>query len=53
MTREEKQAALKHYKALRKAAETAARKHRDHHMVHDQLNEATIEAERDVPWWRR
>lgn len=22
-------------------------------LVHDQLNEAVIEAEADVPWWRR
>jgi len=52
-TKAEREADLKHYKALRRAAEQAARNHRDEHMVHHQINEAVVEAEKNVSWWRR
>lgn len=50
---EEKAAGRMQHKAYRDAGNQAARAHRDQHMVHDQINEAVIESERDVPWWRR
>jgi hypothetical protein len=49
----EREADIETYKLARKAAEQAAKNHRDHHVVHDQLNELVIEAEEHIPWWRR
>ncbi len=52
-SKEEKQAAIKAHQAAKKASNNAARKLRDEHMVHHQLNELMEETGRDVPWWRR
>ena len=52
-TPEERRAALIRYKSARKAAEQAAKNLRDECIATNQLNEEVIEAERDVPWWRR
>lgn len=51
--KEERQANIARHRLARKAAEQAARAHPDEHMVHHQLNEEIIDAERDIPWWRR
>jgi hypothetical protein len=51
--REERRADIERHKALKKAAENTARKHRDETWVHKHLNDAIIEAEREIPWWRR
>lgn len=37
--------------AYRRAQHQAGRRHRDEHVVHDQLNEAVIDAEKHVPRW--
>lgn len=52
-TVEERAVDREQHRAYRAAGNQAARAHRDAHVVHDQLNEAIIDAERDVPWWRR
>lgn len=51
--REEQQADLNRYRATRQAAEQAARALRDECPATAELNSAVIEAEREVPWWRR
>lgn len=53
-TKEEKAVDIEQHRAYRKAANTAAAKlSRSDALVHDMLNEAIIDAEKDVPWWRR
>lgn len=52
-TKAEKQADINRHKALKRAAEATARRHRDETYVHKQLNDAIIENEKNVPWWRR
>lgn len=42
------------HKAYRDAGNAAAAKlSRSDPLIHDMLNEAIIDAEQDVPWWRR
>jgi hypothetical protein len=50
---EERQADLGRYKAVRQAAEVAARRLRDECPTTELLNDAVIDAEKHVPWWRR
>lgn len=49
----EQKADLNRYRAAKKAANNAARKHRDEGVHTKQLNEAVIEAEKEIPWWLR
>jgi hypothetical protein len=49
----ERKADIERHNALKKAGEAAARKHRDETWVHRQINDALIENEKNLPWWRR
>jgi hypothetical protein len=51
--KEERQADLGRYRAAKKAAEQAGRTLREESVTTHQFNDAIIEAEADVPWWRR
>lgn len=52
---EERQADLGRYRAARRAAETGTRKFglRNESPTSSELNSLVIEAEKEVPWWRR
>lgn len=53
-TPEEREVARMQHKAYRDAGNAAAAKlSRSDPLIHDMLNEAIIDAEQDVPWWRR
>ena len=52
-TPEERAVDREQHRAYRQAGNQAANRHRDAHVVHDQLNEAIIDAEKNVPWYRR
>ena len=51
--KEERRADIGRYKSARKAAEQAAKNLRDECYATMQLNDAVIEAEKHIPWWRR
>jgi hypothetical protein len=53
--KEEREADLGRYKSARKAAEAGTRKLgiRDESPTSRELNNLVIEAEREIPWWRR
>jgi hypothetical protein len=50
---EEKAADINRYKALRKANEESSKVIREECPTYYQMQEAIIDAEADVPWWRR
>jgi len=53
-TPEERRVDVLQHRAYRDAGNQAARNLPDSDpLVHDMLNEAIIDAEPDVPWWRR
>jgi len=53
--KEEKKADVNRYKASKKALDNHGRKHREREetATYRQLNAAVIEAEQEIPWWRR
>jgi hypothetical protein len=51
--KEEKKADLNRYKATKKALENSKKVVREECPAFWQLNSAVIEAEQEIPWWRR
>jgi hypothetical protein len=51
--KEERQADLGRYRATRQAAEQAAAVLREESITTNMFNDAVIDAEQHVPWWRR
>ncbi len=51
--REEQQADIGRHKATKKALDNSRLHVREEGPAYYQLNEAVIEAEQHVPWWRR
>jgi hypothetical protein len=51
--KEERQADVNRYKAAKKASNQIAKNLREEGPATMQANEAVIDAEREIPWWRR